>query len=482
MDGITIDTGANRKSVMSRRQYLAYQQEFGRIIPIRKYEKDLKGIGGISKVLGIARIQIPFLQLGVFLDIDFAIVDQDCPSLLCNKDLIENGLDISLQKQNISIGNKRQDLSLENFFLKHRWSASSIPFVLYTTNDLMRIHRNFGHPNVKATHHLLKRANDNILDPKVKEAVTKIASDCKVCLRNSTTPRRFKLTTGTDDFRFNHRVIVDTMYIDGRAVIHIIDECTHFVAAEFLKSQSTEEIWKAITRLWLLTYMGPPDFLAVDQGSGYVSKEMKENVSAQGITLEEAPIETPGAIGVVERYHAPLRSAYTKIRQTLSKGDTNDHECLKMAVYANNSTMGPEGLCPMLLVFGALPRPARTSPSPTQLVRQQAIEDAKIAVEREQAKRRLSFALKHSGGPIGKEISEKLRDLPSGSPVLVYCTVTKRWEGPFLFISVQGETAVIQLPRGRKIFRTSCIKPWTESLFGKGTLKTDENSRDDVMM
>ena len=90
-------------------------------------------------------------------------------------------------------------------------------------------------------------------------------------------------------------------------------------------------------------------------------------MEAAGIKLEEAPIENPRSIGVVERYHAPLKKAYLKLRQTLQKNDTNDAECLQMAVYPANATIGPEGVCPLLLVFGALPRPARHMPKPVQL-------------------------------------------------------------------------------------------------------------------
>lgn len=148
----------------------------------------------------------------------------------------------------------------------------------------------------------------------------------------------------------------------------------------------------------------------------------------------------------MERYHAPLRSAFNKIRESTDKSEANDHECLKMAFYAVNSTMGPEGLVPMLLVFGALPRPARTTPAPTQLHRQRFIEEAKKTVSTEQAKRWLSFALRHPSGPKAKEVSARLRSLPPGDDVLVYRTISKRWEGHFKYVSCDGETLVVQHP------------------------------------
>lgn len=115
-----------------------------------------------------------------------------------------------------------------------------------------------------------------------------------------------------------------------------------------------------------LLYLGPSDLPIIDQGSAYKSKEMKKTVEAFGVSLEEARIETPGAIRVVESYHAPLRMAYRQIgdnsgRQTIEK------EFVRLAVLAVNCTVGPAGLCPALLVFGATSRPARSIPAPTQL-------------------------------------------------------------------------------------------------------------------
>lgn len=89
---------------------------------------------------------------------------------------------------------------------------------------------------------------------------------------------------------------------------------------------------------------GPPDFLIVDQGTAYISKETKDFMEEAGIILEEALIENPGSIGIVERYHAPLRSYFTKLIQSLPKSTAIDPECLQMAVYAANATIGSEGL------------------------------------------------------------------------------------------------------------------------------------------
>lgn len=100
---------------------------------------------------------------------------------------------------------------------------------------------------------------------------------------------------------------------------------------------------------------------------------MRESAEAFGVRLDEAPIETPGVIGTVERYHATLRLAYERIRRDLDR-QSSDKECLEIAVFAVSCTTGPEGLCPTLLVFGAIPRPALTSPAQTQMERARMID------------------------------------------------------------------------------------------------------------
>lgn len=181
-------------------------------------------------------------------------------------------------------------------------------------------------------------------------------------------------------------------------------------------------------------------------------------------------------MGELERYHAPLRTAYGKIRDTLDN-KTSDADCLHTAVFATNATMGPEGLYPMFLVFVLLPRPIRTSPCPTQLLRSTAIEEAKRVVEKEQAKSRIAFALRHPGGPKAQEVSQILRDLPAGYPVLVFRTATKRLESPFKYVSVDGQTAVGQLNRDRRIFRATLLKPYVTSEMRAGAYENDNHDK-----
>lgn len=130
-------------------------------------------------------------------------------------------------------------------------------------------------------------------------------------------------------------------------------------------------------------YLGSPDFLRVDQGTLFISKEFKPAAAVDGIGIEQEPIENPALMSHVERYHAPQRIAFERISKDLP--DERPHDVLQMALHCVSSTVGPEGLCPTLCVFGAIPRPARHTASPTQLARAAAIDVALEAVSKERA-------------------------------------------------------------------------------------------------
>lgn len=145
------------------------------------------------------------------------------------------------------------------------------------------------------------------------------------------------------------------MFLDNHPVIHLIDEATHFTASDFLRNQNSAYIWTKICNLWSHTYLGPPDFLMVDQGTNYTSNEFIQETSEACVQLLEAPIESSNTISHIERYHTQLRAALERIRPELAS-ETSYHYCLRFTVYENNCTMGPEVLCAILLLFGAFPR------------------------------------------------------------------------------------------------------------------------------
>jgi len=87
-----------------------------------------------------------------------------------------------------------------------------------------------------------------------------------------------------------------------------------------------------------------------------------------------------------------------------------------MALKALNDSIGPDGLVPTLLVFGAYPRiTAADAPSATVTQRSIALKKAMAEVAKLRAQRQVREALATRNGPI----TTAVHDLPLQSKVLV---------------------------------------------------------------
>ena len=89
---------------------------------------------------------------------------------------------------------------------------------------------------------------------------------------------------------------------------------------------------------------------------------------------------------------------------------------LQMAFKAINDSVGPDGLIPTLLVYGAYPRMSEyDTPTPTITQRASAIKKAMTEIQRLRAKRQVTDALNTRNGPN----TDNIYNLELNSPVLV---------------------------------------------------------------
>lgn len=91
--------------------------------------------------------------------------------------MLENGLHISIQGRYVSLKGRLHPLSMENYFLIHRWSPNDIPYASYTESELQTLHRSFGHTSARALNSLLGRSSEAKIDKKVIDASEKIKDD-----------------------------------------------------------------------------------------------------------------------------------------------------------------------------------------------------------------------------------------------------------------------------------------------------------------
>ncbi len=334
--------------------------------------------------------------------------------------------------------------------------------ILYTKQELVRIHRHFSHPATDKLLNLLKLARPWETDSETKDILEEIKKNCETCQRFAPPPIRFKVTLPTEDeLVFGDELSIDLMWIDGKATLHIIDTATRFSAATFLDShgenfgQSVEGVWMAFVNTWCLMYTGYPNRLRTDQGSVFTSERWKHKMDMAGIQLRLSGVKAHNSLGIGERLHEPLRRIYKKIKTDHPTADPK--YILNIAVKAMNDTIGENGLVPSRLVFGIIPRfPILNSDLPEQKERLEMIKTAQAEMNSIVAERRVLAAVTRDVPPATD------RTYKLGEDVLVYSEKEKEWLGPFIVVDVTGRLVTVQSENGqsRQQFSTSQIKPF----------------------
>ena len=192
----------------------------------------------------------------------------------------------------------------------------------------------------------------------------------------------------------------------------------------------------------------------MDADTNFTGLDFKQAANSINIEVKEVPVEAHHSIGKVEVYYAPLCRSYEIICVELGP-EYSDDICLQLAIKAVNDTIGPNGLVPILLVFGAYPRIADEPPSTLVLKRAQAIKSTVKELQRLNARRKLQSALSTRNGLNTMSVL----DLPLQSDVLIY-RENDGWTGPFKLIAIDGETCIIDMPYGQSRFRSTVIRPY----------------------
>ena len=337
--GILIDTGASKKSTVGYGQYLAYNTICTTpICKTREGEVKIKfGIGTASSI-GSITLDSPIGR------IDFHVIRTDTPFLLCLADMDRlkvhfNNVKNVLETQDGEIPIVRK---FGHPFLVWSEVTDTSPQELpcYLTEvEIRRLHKRFGHPSVERLGRVLERAGHEV-DNEIIEHLTKY---CKYCQKYGKSPGRFRFSL-REDVNFNYCIYVDIMYIDGQPLLHIVDEGTRYQNGKWLINISAKHVWDKLQECWINTYLRPPDLLVHDAGKSFMSKEFKHYAGNQGITTKDVPVEAHNSIGLVERYHGPVRRAYKIISEELP--DLDKDAALQMAFKAINDIVGPDATYP----------------------------------------------------------------------------------------------------------------------------------------
>ena len=190
------------------------------------------------------------------------------------------------------------------------------------------------------------------------------------------------------------------MYLDGKPLIHIVDEGKRFSATRFLEIVSTVSLWSAILECWATIYTGLPRKILVDPGSQFGDLFISLG-AISNVEVQRTGIESHNSLGLGERYHQPLCNTFRKLK--IGYADQERKLLLSFAVKALNDTLGLDGLVPSALVFGEFPSPLTTSeirhPRSMLESRAEIANKARREMEKEMAAVRVQRALRHATPP-----------------------------------------------------------------------------------
>ena len=246
-EGACLDTGVQKTGLSQAKSYCRF---VGTKFKPRPNKNRYRFGSDRQQSLGSVTICIPFGSYVICEDVD--VVKANVPFLF-GLDLIEkyhmyvntvsNTLCYSDSKIEANLTRKLGHVYLE-------WNTSDT--IHYTRVELKKLHRAFSHPAPDKLFNLLKLARPDETDEETRRILKEIRTSCNACQRYGPKPLRFKtFLPNEDDLKFGDEISMGMMFLDGKAVLHIVDTATRFSAATFLDAnggeygQSVEGIWKA---------------------------------------------------------------------------------------------------------------------------------------------------------------------------------------------------------------------------------------------
>ena len=271
---------------------------------------------------------------------------------------------------------------------------------------------------------MLKKAAPEKHSPNLRSLLEDTTAKCKFCQKLSPKPYSFQVTMPVE-IQFNHEIIIDFSWIEPRPhrpVLHIVYGGTHFSAAQFVKGESAVNVWNTLISCWVSVFVGFPNIVTNDYGSCFYSEFFQNSKREFGIIAKAIPCESQNSFGPRERYHAPLRRIYKKLK--IENSQLDNDVALSIAVHGLNNTDNLEDLIPTSLVLGCILKiPLRNIKHLCRSQRERfaAMDSSRKEMEYIVTKQRLKLAKK----PRTKSMSPL--NIQSGSEVLIYREKTRQW-------------------------------------------------------
>ncbi len=230
-----------------------------------------------------------------FLKIKVNVVPADVPLLL--------GLDV-LDNEKLVANNVQNELQATH----HDWSMPLIrkhghlyltwnpKLILFTKSEIIKLHRHCKHPTSGKLYEVVKRARSNQVDKATRQLLEKITKACETRQTFSASLQRFRASLPPSDIVFNREVALYLMWIEKKAVLHVVDIETGFNSATFLSYQTDEAVWDAFVICCASLYIGFPTKMRADQVSAFTSVRWTNRTKAVRTEFQESGVEAHNSL------------------------------------------------------------------------------------------------------------------------------------------------------------------------------------------
>lgn len=224
--------------------------------------------------------------------------------------------------KNIKMQRWRMELSCYEFDIEHRPGFHNIPADTFSrntcastvSNQLYLLHNSLCHPGVTRLNHYVKSKNLAFSLDEIRE----ITKSCEICAKNKPkfSTQTHTLIKATQPFE---RLAVDfkgplPSTNSNKYLLNVVCEYSRFPFSFPCSDMTTSTIIKCFTQLFS-TY-GTPCYIHTDQGSNFMSKELKSFLLERNVATSRTTPYNPMGNGQVEKTNGTIWKTITLALQS----------------------------------------------------------------------------------------------------------------------------------------------------------------------
>jgi hypothetical protein len=176
------------------------------------------------------------------------------PLLLGLDILTEHGLNVMLATDELQSATEGWTMPLHRQYGHIALTLEMPSSTWYTRNQPLRLQKHLVHPSTHKLLNLLRRVDPSGTPPGTKEVLKEIALACHACQTFASRPIPFQIRD-LERIIINHEVRIDLLWIEGKAIVHVVDAGTTFSPATYVSNQDVASIWNAFLRCWSTMYV-----------------------------------------------------------------------------------------------------------------------------------------------------------------------------------------------------------------------------------